>query len=270
MSANLRFGNLLAVLFAGGGLIACNNTAATSGYALSSGVLCLPPAASGLITNFTYVPDEALDEVHFGNFTKTLSGTEFLYPTGTDEFPLGSSVTNNNWNITGTVGNSSGFGFHFDIQSGDTVVPCTHVDAAGFKGMSFDISGIVMGGSLTFEVDTLEDIIAASWVNTHLATGQTAVDPSTPGDCIPGSTATDQDNQTDCTPATYAVAVGATPTTVSLLWSDFSAGKPQAMVTPSDIIGIRWVLPAPAGAGTASVTTYSINITVDNVAFIPE
>jgi hypothetical protein len=310
MSTNLRLGNLLAILFAGCGLIACTSTAATpsgtggstgaggsgtgtggsgtgsggntgsggaAGYALSSGVLCFPPAASGLITNFTYAPGEAgttpTDQVHFGDDATTLSGGEFIYPAGTTAmYPLTSSVLNSNWHITGTVGDFSGFGFFFEtvLAGTTTTTACNHVDATGFKGISFDISGTVMGSSLTFEVDTLKDTIAASWLNTHLATGQTAVDPSTPGDCIPAASATNQYNQSDCTPATKAIAIGSTPTTVTVLWTDFTTGKPQASVTASDIIGIRWVLPTPASPGTAAATTYPLDLTVDNISFIPQ
>ena len=49
-----------------------------------------------------------------------------------------------------------------------------------------------------------------------------------------------------------------------------TTGKPDASPKATDIVGIRWVLPTPAGAGTATPTTYPVDITVDNIAFIPQ
>ena len=57
---------------------------------------------------------------------------------------------------------------------------------------------------------------------------------------------------------------------VTVLWSDFTTGKPDASPKATDIVGIRWVLPTPAGAGTATPTTYPVDITVDNIALIPQ
>lgn len=299
MNTNLRTGMVsLAVLFVGGGLAACTSQAVTpsgtggttgggtggtttgtggsvttgtggagGGYPVSEGVACLPPAASGLITDFTYVPGDAAvpvtDQVHFGDDSTSLSGGEFVYPnanaTPVPMYPLTSLVTANNWHITGTVGDYSGFGFFFDS--------CNHIDATGFKGISFTISGTVMGSSLTFEVDTLTDTIKPAWLSAHGGTPG-ATDP---GACDPGGTAsTTQYSQSVCTEPTKAIPVSSSPTTVMVLWSDFTTGKPDASPKPADIVGIRWVLPTPAGAGTASPTTYPLDITVDNIAFIPQ
>src|SRR6185295_17392998 len=106
---------------------------------------------------------------------------------------------------------------------------------------SFTISGTVLGGSLTLEIDTLKDTLAASWLNTHMGTAA-ATDP---GHCISGPTAVNQYAQSDCTEPTKAIPVTATPTKVSVLWSDFTTGKPETAVTPSQILAIRWVLPNP-------------------------
>jgi len=300
MKTNQRIAKVsLAALLVGGGLVACTSQAVTptgtggstgsgtggssstgtggssstgtggggGGYPSSPGVACLPPATGGLITDFTYVAGDAAvpvtDQVHFGDDSTSLSGGEFVYPntaaTPTPMYPLTSLVTANNWHITGTVGDYSGFGFFFDS--------CNRVDATGFKGISFTISGTVMGGSVTLEVDTLTDTIKPAWLSAH---GGTAA-ATDPGACDPGGTATTtQYSQSVCTEPTKAITVGSTPTPVMVLWSDFTTGKPNASPVPADIVGIRWVLPTPAGAGTATPTTYPLDITVDNIAFIPQ
>jgi hypothetical protein len=304
MKTYLRVGTgsqTLALLFAACGLVACTtqeakSDAGTGGktggsggttgggvgggaggqYATSDGVACLPPQASGLITDFTPAPPPdggaadasvadgggavATDQIRFGDDATTLSGGEFYYPnaSSTSAYQITSDVSGGNWHVKGTVGDFSGFGLYYDS--------CSRIDASAFKGISFTISGTVQGGSLTFEVDTLSDTIAASWLNTHAGTAM----PTDPGRCIPVSTAVNQYAQTDCAPAIKAIAVTSTPTPMTVLWSDFAGGKPQATVTPSDIIGIRWVLPNPAGVGTASVVTYPLDIVVDNLAFIPQ
>ena len=301
MTTNLRTRNLLAILLVGG-LGACTTQAATGGsggsggagattgsggtttgsggattgsggagggsaYPVSQGVNCLPPATSGLITDFTYVRGDAAtpvtDQVHFGDDSTTLSGGEFVYPntgaTPVPMYPLTSDVTGNTWHITGTVGDYSGFGFFFDS--------CNRVNATGFKGISFTISGTVMGQALTFEVDTLNDTIKPAWLSAH-GGSPGATDP---GACDPGGTATTtQYSQTVCTEPTKSVTVGSSPTTVTVLWSDFTTGKPDASPAPADIVGIRWVLPTPTGAGTASAVTYSVDLTVDNIAFVAQ
>ncbi|HTB61800.1 MAG TPA: hypothetical protein VLC06_28265 [Polyangia bacterium] len=291
----------LAVLLLGGGLVACTSQAASptgtggsgsgtggttpgsggssstgtggagGGYPASPGVACLPPAASGLITDFTYMPGDAAtpvtDQVAFGDDSTTLSGGEFVYPNAASTppslYPLTSVVTASNWHITGPVGDYSGFGFFFQNGSGG----CNRVDATGFKGISFTISGTVMGQSLTFEVDTLNDTIKPAWLSAHGGT-PAATDP---GACDPGGNAsTTQYSQTVCTEPTKAIPVGSTPATVSVLWTDFTTGKPETGPVPTDIVGIRWVLPTPSSPGTASAVTYPLDLTVDNIAFIPQ
>ena len=248
-------------------------------YVLVDGTLCLPPAASGLITDFTYVtPDAAVtsdaaadgggtatvaDQIHFGDDTTTLSGGVYYYPNPSSTatpvaYQLHSDVTGSNWHITGMVGDYSGLGFYYDN--------CNKIDASAFKGISFTISGTVQGSAVTVEVDTLNDTIAASWLNTHMGTA----DVTAPGHCIPGPTAVNQYAQSDCVEPTKLITVPATPGTVSVLWSDFTTGKPEAAVTPSQIVGIRWGFPNPVGVATPSVVAYPLDVVIDNIAFIPK
>jgi hypothetical protein len=297
MTTTHRIENVLAMFVLGCGMIACTTQAAKSDagggsgghagnggssggsggsgggaggsggvqYATPDGTTCLAPASSGLITNFTYTAADggATDQVHFGDDATTLSGGEFFYPNdpATNAHALMSVVTGSNWHISGTVGDFSGFGFYFDN--------CNRVDASAFRGISFDIGGTVTG-NISFEVDTLNDTIPGSWIMAHAVPGQaTATDP---GHCIPNAAAANQFAQTDCVEPTIPITVSSVPTTVMVLWNQFTTGKPEMLVAPNapkDIIGIRWVLPTPTGAGTDAAATYPLDITVDNIAFIP-
>src|SRR5436189_287323 len=115
MTTNHRVGNLLAIVFAGCGLVACTTSTAKSdggggagrggsagttggggstggttggggsgGLAVSNGTLCLPVASSGLITDFTYVASDAgtpmTDQIRFGDDSTVLSGGNYYYP----------------------------------------------------------------------------------------------------------------------------------------------------------------------------------------------
>jgi len=218
-----------------------------------AGVACLP--ATSLITDFTYVVDGgSTSSVHFGDDTTTFSGDEYVYPTSS--YPLTSDVTGNNWHISGTIGDYSGFGLSF--------YRCSDVDASAYKGISFTISGVVASGSfVTMDVATLNDTPAASWLNAHGGTATT----DAPGRCIPTSGATVY-SQTSCVDPTARIPVTSTPTTINLLWSDFSGGAPEPSVNPRGILTILWIFPAPPAVGTATVITYAVDITIDNLKFI--
>jgi hypothetical protein len=236
-------------------------------YAVNDGVLC-PLPAQPLITDFTYVaPDGGVADAavatqynHFGD-TTTLGGSEFAYPLdGT--WPVTSDVSGSNWHIFGTLGTYSGFGLYFDN--------CTHVNASAYAGISFTISGsVALGGMVTMGVGTLKNVIAASWLLAHPVAGGTTPDPAAPGRCIPvATTATNQYTQSECADATKTVPVTATPTTISIRWADFTGGKPELGVTPSDITNVYWFFPPPAGAGSTTPTTYAADITIDDLKFI--
>ncbi len=231
-----------------------------------------------LITDFTVVPPDAgapsdggaadggaadaapvaTNTVHFGGGA-TLGGSEFVYPTG-GMWPVTSDVSGGSWHMTGTLGDYSGFGLYFDN--------CSRVDASAYSGISFTISGrhrLPPGGIVTMDIATLDDQIAASWLLAHGGGTPAATDP---GRCIPDATATSQYNQTDCADPTKVITVTTTPTKVTILWTDFTGGKPTAAVTPGDIIGIYWFFPPPVGAGTTTPTTYPVDITIDDLSFI--
>lgn len=292
MNTNLRTGPLsLVVLLVGGGLVACTSQAVSTGtggsvgtgsggstssggttgsggtaggYATNSGVLC-PTPAQALITNFTYTPGEAgtnpTDSVHFGDDSTTFSGSEYVYPTSGD-WVITSDVTGGNWHIKGTVGTYSGFGLSFDS--------CSRLDASAYSGISFTLGGTVgapgtAANTITMGIGTLPDTIAASWLDTHGVDGGTGTVP--PGACVPTS-GTNQYSQSTCADPTEVIAVPATATLQTLTWASFTGGKPMPVV-PSDILTVYWFFPPPAGAGTTTPTTYTVDITIDDLTFTP-
>jgi hypothetical protein len=309
MTTNHRVGNLLAIVIAGCGLVACTTSTAKSdggggggrggaagttgvggstggttggggsgGLAVSNGTACLPVASSGLITDFTYMaPDGGTDggamtdQIRFGDDTTVLSGGNYYYPnpSSTSSFKLTGDVTGNNFHISGMVGDYSGFGLYLDG-------PCDHIDATGFTGLSFTVAAGATNAmnSLTVEIDTLDDTIAASWLMLHPAPDGTdaMVVAGAAGRCLPPSTAgINKYAQSTCTEPTSVVNItgtAAAPQTVSLAFSSFTTGKPAAAVTASDIVAIRFILPNPAGVGTAAPTPYQLDLTIDDLKFV--
>jgi alpha-L-fucosidase len=219
---------------------------------VTNGTLC-PLPTTAFITDFTYAPPDGgttnTTDVRFGTWG-ALSGGGYVYPIS-GSYPLTPDVTQSNWHISGTVGDYSGFGLYFDN--------CNRLDASKYKGISFTISGSVgETNQLTLGVSTLNDSIAAAWINTH---GGTSSDP---GRCIPTS-GTSQYSQQGCSNPSKTVTVTPTPTLVSVLWSDFGGGSPETDVaTPSEITGISWTFPWTSGG-----TPYPVDIVIDDLSFIP-
>jgi hypothetical protein len=118
-------------------------------------------------------------------------------------------------------------------------------------------------GSITMGVGTLNDTLASSWLNAHGGDGSVK-----PGRCIP-TAGTNPFTQSSCVGATAAIPVQATPTVQTILWSDFTGGKPESSVEASDIVAVYWYLFPPDGAGTAGPVTYPADIVIDNLAFVP-
>jgi hypothetical protein len=232
------------------------STSAGTGTAGTDGKLC-PLPAQALFIDFTYSGTGDASQIHFGS-TGTLSGGEYLYPTS-GSYPLVSDMTGNSWHISGDIGDYSGFGLYFD--------GCSRIDASAYAGISFKVSGTVeQDGGITLVVDTLNDTIKASWLNEH---GGTAKDTD-PGRCEPPADAANQWAQSTCLAPTQMIPITDTPTVQSILWSDFSGGKPDANVEASDIVAIHWFFPNPPGAGTTSPTPYKVDITLDDLSFIKQ
>ncbi len=194
--------------------VATNPDGNASAGTVAEGTLC-PPPGQALITDFTYTaPDGGsanATQVRFGS-TMKLMGGEYVYPTS-GSYPLTSDVSQSNWHITGTVGDWSGFGLYFD--------GCNRVDASTYQGISFTISGSIgQTNQVALGVSTLNDSIAATWINTH------GGNSSGPGRCIPTS-GTGQYSEQGCSNPSKTIPVTATPTKVSVLWTDFTGGSPE-------------------------------------------
>jgi len=289
MSTILQFGNvsrsLLAVLCIGGGLVACTTqeaapsgtggstpgaggtatgtggagAAGSSGATTGLGTLCPPPQQ--VITSFTYTPSDAgtadTTSVRFGSAGSLQGGTSYYGGAGATS-PLTSDVTKNNWHITGTVGDYSGFALYFD--SGAT--PCDRVDASQFKGISFKISGSVPhGGSvITFGVGTVKDTPSGTWMISP--GGKTSAKATDVGSCTP--TSGTQYYHPGCGDPTIQIPVTADPVVQNIPWADLTGGTPLANPDPSGITSIYWYFPWTGSNDTA----YAVDFTIDDLSFI--
>jgi hypothetical protein len=108
------------------------NATAGTGPDTSDAIAC-PTPVDALILDFTYDPSGDGAQATFGDFAQTFSGGTFVYPNEETMpmYPLTSDVTGDNWHITGTVGDYSGFGLFFQ--------DCTKLDASAFDGIEFTI-----------------------------------------------------------------------------------------------------------------------------------
>jgi hypothetical protein len=242
-------------------------TGGSSGGTAPMGTAC-PKAMNALLSDFSMLDGGGGDPSAWGDFTTTFSGTTFVYPNGTATYPLTADFSGENWHITGTVGDYSGFGLVFSLQ-GTPSGGCNLVDASTFSGISFSIKGSVpitgaLADTVQLIVATAADDPASAWLNAHKMAG--AEDkPDSFGTCMPVS------NQYDgtCSSPTYTVPVTATATTINVKWSDLKGGKPMASPDPAKITSIAWVIPTPAGLGGASLMTYKVDLTIDDLKFLP-
>jgi hypothetical protein len=295
MNANNQVGNLLAILFAGFGLVACTTQAAspsgtggsggtgttgaggtsttgaggssTTGagggaFASSLGTACAAPDPTGVITNFTYNPDGgATDQVPWGTFGTTLSGGESIY--ANSGATLTSNVTAGDWHLTGNIANYAGFNIYY-LTNANPLVPCNKFDASAFKGIQFTIWGSTAGNPIAMGVTTLDDAVAYGWLDSKDA-GSPAM--PTPGTCVPSS-GNGQYYHPGCADPSYAISVTGTqsaPQTVSIPWASFTGGLPTAGVTPTGIISIYWNF-----GWMPPTTAYDVDIHIDNLAFITQ
>jgi hypothetical protein len=293
MNTNLRIGNLLVIVLAGGGLVACTTQAASSGtggsggsvatgsggstssggstgaggsvvggYATDTGIACSPPDPSGVITDFTYAPGDAaapdMTQVPFGTYGTTLSGGEDAFGS------LTSDVTGSDWHISATsITTFSGWNLYFTNAASDAEAAntCNKVDASAFTGISFTIWGTAGGNMVTFGMGTVPDTVAYGWLDSKDAGSPSS---PTPGTCVPTS-GTNQYYHPGCGDPTYVFAVTGTqaaPQTVSLTWAQFTGGMPTAGVSPTGIISIYWSVPYTAGG-----TAYAVDLHIDNLQF---
>ena len=86
------------------------------------------PIADPLLTDFTYDPEGADDQATFGLPGESFAGGTLQYPD-----TLVSDVAGDEWHLSGSVNEYSGFGFYF--QDG-----CAQVDASAYRGIHFTVS----------------------------------------------------------------------------------------------------------------------------------
>ena len=156
-------------------------------------------------------------------------------------YPLTSVVTASNWHITGTVGDYSGFGFFFQTSAS----ACSRIDATGYKGITVhhlrDGDGPVGHGRGRY-LERHHQADLARW--------PTVARPCrpTPAPAIRAARRRRRSTRRRRASSRPRWSRSAPPPTpVTVLWSDFTTGKPDASPKPTDIVGIRWVLPTPAG-----------------------
>ena len=270
-----------------GGMAASGNGA---GGGAVPGQPCGP--VSMVITDFTYMAGAPKDSVIVGTPRQTFSGQCFGYGSG-----ITTDVSGNDGHISGAVTDSAGVHVVFDQQ-------CI-ADASTFQGITFDIWGSISeqapNKTITFWVATQEDTPTAEWLanapspspgaggaggssNAQGAGGTsgaggaggatTAPKPSTlppmPGVCTP--TSGNRVIHPGCRNPVYTFDLSGTqgsPQRLAVKWTDFMAGQPNADASPGKITYIGWRLPQATGTGTASVTPFTADIHVDNIAFIP-
>ena len=192
---------------------------AATGFACTG---TLPTAA--LITDGSNLVLDPTSTTGDYSFMGGVQGGTYTYQMGALKLDtVGTTVLN----VKGNVKAYDGFGLYF--------ATCT--DASAYTGVSFSVKGNVgPKGTLNFRVQT----------NTNTAINMQYMK----GQCV--STATDTYN--DCHASSIDIPVSATPTVVTVMWSQLTGGVPIAAVTGKDVMGLEWALdwtPAPAGTAGA-------------------
>jgi hypothetical protein len=210
------------------------------------GLVC-PPVTRDLISEFTFSSGANPKGVTLGVEASFAGGT-FFYPD--DMGGLTSDVTGDDWHLSGTVKEVSGFGLYL---SG-----CRQIDASEYSGIVFNLWGrLASGGSLVFFVGTAAQQVSDVWLNENKASPTDADEPPNLGRCIPAVSRYDG----TCREPRLTLPVTETPTQVRVSWQDLVGGCPQASVNPSEITAIAWYFPqAPAGA-------YSVDVHIDDLRF---
>ncbi len=111
--------------------------------------------------------------------------------------------------------------------------PC--VDASAFGGLQFQVSGELFGAVLSVKLQT-HDNYPIDLVNVK-------------GGC---SYTNEADKWSECVPPEFEIASSAAaPETVSLVWSDFGSGIPNAGVSPEGLVGVELAFECPSDVDCA-------------------
>ena len=221
-------------------------------------VMCPPPVPMTLCTPATPVNNPLVSDftaeggapIVFGAYAAPIWGGVYVYPSsmpdpcvdaGPAMFPVTSDLSAGNWHISGTIGTYSGFGLWWNCTSGGRDHAVCTIDASAYSGIQFSIRGNAGPmGNVGLAISTTDD----SPVSTDMAK------PSC-GTCTAAM----------CASPSVNVPVSATATTVTLRWSDFTGGAPNAL-DPSKITAIAFTLPW-GGTGT-----HAADVTIDDIRFV--
>jgi hypothetical protein len=250
--------------------VVCNPQNNTTNLAPSAGVACPPPAASGLISDFTKNPDAGVPDgglpPRFGDDSTVLSGggSIFANTPGT----MSQDTSQGDWHISGMVANFAGFSLYFDdTPNKQNNMPCNMVDATGFTGISFDVWGDTANQPITMAMGIVDDTPTASWFQS-IGVTFTPGSPLPAGSCIPNANGMQYYHPGcgDPTAATFTIpstATSAAPKNVSLKWTDFVNGTCMPNVIPDQIVSVSWQF----YWSTTASSPYAVDIHIDNLKF---
>lgn len=205
-----------------------------------------PPVASPGISSFAVSPGGSTTGVNFANDAAFPGGTYF-YPDASSG--LRSDITGNDWHLSGTVTNLSGFGLFMSS--------CREIDASEYGGIAFRLWGHVDApGSLVFFVGSAAQQVSSNWLNAHKASPNDPEEPPNLGQCIPIG----QRYDNSCREPRIGLPVAEVPTPIQVQWRDLVDGCPAASVDSRHITSIAWYFP-PASPG------YSVDIHLDDLRF---
>lgn len=211
-----------------------------------SGVESCPALARESISDFTFTTGSSASDVRFGAQASFPGGT-FFYPRMAG---LSSDVTNDDWNLSGTVSGAAGFGLYMST--------CLLLDASAFTGISFSVWGELEDRSnLVFVVETADQQVSHEWLNDHKANPTDLDVPANAGRCIPVAQRFDG----SCRGARVAVPVTSTPTEVTISWRELRGGSPEDLVDPSEISQLVWEFPG------LTDDAYLVDIHIDDLRF---
>ena len=190
------------------------------------------PPTVGLITNFDEVdPTDGA----WGDSMTGLAGGTFDYGSVTYSYADGALQ------VAGNVTGYSGAGLFFNT--------CT--DASAYQGIRFSISGNAGEMPMTFQLQTNPDY-PIGIVDTDGMKGACQHDPDNP-----------DDNFSVCASPAKTFEVP-TSGTVDIIFSELTGGKPDPMADPAQVLGLQWQFAWSDGA-----TPYDVDVTIDDVEFIP-
>jgi hypothetical protein len=142
--------------------------------------------------------------------------------------------------VAGSEPQTVGFGVYFE----------SCIDASAYSGVKFDITGTVIGCTMSFAQNFAEDAF-----NGLLVDGGTGGDPK--GACTLGPV--------ECTPPTATI----TATNQTVKFADLSGGAPVHAVDRARLTGLLWRFSVDARPDGGPNSACSVDVTIDNVAFVP-